>query len=159
MRKLARLRVNGETHEVVVDTQETLLDALRDRLHLTAAKEGCGDGNCGACSVIMDGRVVDSCLVFAIEAEDADVVTVEGVSPDGELHPILEHFWKDGGLECGFCTSGFLMAAKALLDLNPNPTEEEIRKRISGNICRCTGYDKIVRAIVGAAAAQQRQLA
>jgi len=143
--------VNGDAVEYVCPAGETLLDVLRNRLGLTGAKEGCGTGDCGACSVTIDGQLVCSCLVLGAEAEGREIGTVEGLARDGELHPLQEQFITNAALQCGICTPGFLVASKALLDNNPNPTEEEIRYALAGNLCRCTGYDKIVRA-VGAAA-------
>ena len=152
MKQPLRLMVNGQAHEVIADTRQTLLEFLRDGLYLTGTKEGCGNGNCGACTVIMNGRNVLSCLVLACEAADKEILTVEGLARDGQLHPLQEAFIEHGALQCGFCTPGFLMSAKALLDRNPHPTEPEIRLNIAGNLCRCTGYDKIVRAIQAAVA-------
>ena len=152
MKQPLRLMVNGQAHEVIADTRQTLLELLRDGLYLTGTKEGCGNGNCGACTVIMNGRNVLSCLVLACEAADKDILTVEGLARDGQLHPLQEAFIEHGALQCGFCTPGFLISAKALLDRNPHPTEQEIRLNIAGNLCRCTGYDKIVRAIQAAVA-------
>ncbi len=143
--------VNGDAVEFVCPAGETLLDVLRDRLGLTGAKEGCGTGDCGACSVTIDGQLVCSCLVLGAEAQGREIGTVEGLARDGELHPLQEQFISHAALQCGICTPGFLVASKALLDNNPNPSEEEIRYALAGNLCRCTGYDKIVRA-VGAAA-------
>ena len=145
--------VNGETYSIVVDTRETLLDALRSRLGCMGPKEGCGNGNCGSCTVTLNGAIVDSCLVFAVEADGAEVVTVEGVAVSGKLHPVQQAFIENGALQCGFCTPGFIMSARALLERNPNPTEQEIRLALSGNLCRCTGYDKIVRAVMAASQA------
>lgn len=152
MKQPLRLTVNGQVYEVLADTRHTLLDLLRDILYLTGTKEGCGNGNCGACTVIMNGRNVLSCLVLACEAADKTITTVEGLALAGELHPLQEAFIEHGALQCGFCTPGFLLSAKALLDRKPHPTEREIRLNIAGNLCRCTGYDKIVRAIQAAAA-------
>jgi carbon-monoxide dehydrogenase small subunit len=152
MKQPLRLMVNGQAHEVIADTRQTLLELLRDGLYLTGTKEGCGNGNCGACTVIMNGQNVLSCLVLACEAADKDILTVEGLARDGQLHPLQEAFIEHGALQCGFCTPGFLMSAKALLDRNPHPTEQEIRLNIAGNLCRCTGYDKIIRAIQAAVA-------
>ena len=143
--------VNGDAVEFVCPGGETLLDVLRDRLGLTGAKEGCGTGDCGACSVTVDGELVCSCLVLGAEVEGREVTTVEGLSENGKLHPLQTKFIEHAALQCGICTPGFLIASKALLDRNPNPSEEEIRYALAGNLCRCTGYDKIVRA-VGAAA-------
>jgi carbon-monoxide dehydrogenase small subunit len=143
--------INGDAVEFVCQPGETLLDVLRNRLGLTGAKEGCGTGDCGACSVTVDGRLVCSCLVLGAEAEGRDVTTVEGLSTNGSLHPLQQKFLEHAALQCGICTPGFLVAAKALLDRNPNPNEEEIRYALAGNLCRCTGYDKIVRAVDAAA--------
>ncbi len=145
--------INGDAVEFVCHPTETLLDVLRDRLGLTGAKEGCSSGDCGACSVTVDGRLVCSCLVLGAEAEGRAVTTVEGLAVNGALHPLQSKFIEHAALQCGICTPGFLVAAKALLDRNPDPTEEQIRYALAGNLCRCTGYDKIVRA-VGAAAKQ-----
>jgi carbon-monoxide dehydrogenase small subunit len=143
--------INGDAVEFVCQPRETLLDVLRNRLGLTGAKEGCGTGDCGACSVTVDGRVVCSCLVLGAEAEGRDVTTVEGLAAGGTLHPLQTQFIQHAALQCGVCTPGFLVAAKALLDRNPDPSEEEIRYALAGNLCRCTGYDKIVRAVAAAA--------
>ena len=153
MKREIDVKVNGETYSIVVDTRETLLDALRYRLGFMGPKEGCGNGNCGSCTVTLNGTVVDSCLVFAVEADGAEVTTVEGVAVDGKLHPVQQTFIEHGALQCGFCTSGFIMSAKALLERNPSPAEHEIRLGLSGNLCRCTGYDKIVRAVMAASQA------
>lgn len=139
--------INGEPLEFMADTRDSLLEALRDRIGLTGAKEGCNNGNCGACSVIMDGRLVNSCCVLAAEVEGADITTVEGLEQNGQLSTLQQTFLEDAALQCGICTPGFLIAAKVLLDKNPNPSEEEIRFGLAGNLCRCTGYDKIVRAV------------
>jgi len=143
--------VNGDRLDFVCEPEETLLDCLRDRLGLTGAKEGCGTGDCGACSVILDGRLVCSCLVLGVEAADREIETVEGLADGDHLHPLQRKFLEHAALQCGICTPGFLMAAKALLDHNPSPSEEEIRFGLAGNLCRCTGYDKIVRAVQSAA--------
>ena len=143
--------VNGDAVDFLCEAEETLLDVLRDRLGLSGAKEGCGTGDCGACSVIMDGDVVCSCLVLGAEAASRRIETIEGMSNGHELHPLQSKFLEHAALQCGVCTPGFLMAAKALLDRNPDPTEEEIRFWLAGNLCRCTGYDKIVRAVEDAA--------
>ncbi len=144
--------VNGDSAEFLTEPGATLLDALRDGLGLTGAKEGCGSGDCGACSVMLDGRLVCSCLVLAVEAEGRRVDTIEGMAQGGALHPLQQRFLEQAALQCGFCTPGLLVAAKALLETNPDPTESEIRYWLAGNLCRCTGYDKIVRAVVDAAA-------
>jgi carbon-monoxide dehydrogenase small subunit len=143
--------VNGDRLDLVCEPDETLLDCLRDRLGLTGAKEGCGTGDCGACSIILDGRLVCSCLVLGVEAENREIETVEGLAEGDNLHPLQRKFLEHAALQCGICTPGILMAAKALLDRNPSPTEEEIRFGLAGNLCRCTGYDKIVRAVQDAA--------
>jgi carbon-monoxide dehydrogenase small subunit len=143
--------INGDEVEFLCQPEETLLDVLRDRLDLTGAKEGCGTGDCGACSVIVDGRLVCSCLVLGAEAEGRRIETVEGMASGGRLHPLQEKFLEHAALQCGICTPGFLMAAKDLLARNPDPTEEQIRFGLAGNLCRCTGYDKIVRAVQDAA--------
>jgi len=143
--------INGEPQEFLADTRDSLLEALRDRIGLTGAKEGCNNGNCGACAVIMDGRLVNSCCVLAAEIEGANITTIEGVAGEGELHPIQQSFLEEAALQCGICTPGFIMSSKALLETNPDPTEHEIRFWLSGNLCRCTGYDKIVRAVQKAA--------
>lgn len=144
--------INGDDTSYLCDPEETLLDVLRDRLSLTGAKEGCGTGDCGACSVVLDGRLVCSCLVLGAEAEGRDIRTIEGMAHGDQLHPLQVKFIEHAALQCGICTPGFLMAAKVLLDKNPDPTESEIRFGLAGNLCRCTGYDKIVRAVQDAAA-------
>ncbi len=144
--------INGESTEFLCETQQTLLDVLRDVLGLTGSKEGCASGDCGACTVILDGRMVCSCLVLGVEAEGKSVTTVEGIAQGDHLHPVQQKFLEHAALQCGFCTPGFIVAAKALLDENPNPTETEVRYWLAGNLCRCTGYDKIIRAVMDAAA-------
>ena len=144
--------INGDPVEYLCAAEETLLDVLRDKLGLTGSKEGCGTGDCGACSVTLDGRLVCSCLVLGAEAEGRKVRTVEGIAKGDQLHPLQRKFIEHAALQCGVCTPGFLVASKALLEKNPNPTEHEIRFWLAGNLCRCTGYDKIVRAVVSAAA-------
>ena len=143
--------INGEAVEYLCEPRQSLLEVLRDVLHLTGAKEGCNNGNCGACSVILDGRLVNSCLVLGAELEGKSLETIEGLAEPDQLHPIQDAFLENAALQCGICTPGFIMAAKALLDQNPNPTEHEIRYWLAGNLCRCTGYDKIVRAVQDAA--------
>ena len=150
MKREVEFKVNGEKYSVIVDTRETLLDALRYRLGFMGSKEGCGNGNCGSCTVDLNGATVNSCLVFAVEGDGAEVITVEGVAANGMLHPVQQAFIEHGALQCGFCTPGFIMSAKALLEHNPNPTAHEIRLALAGNLCRCTGYDKIVRAVMAA---------
>ncbi|MCB1348280.1 MAG: (2Fe-2S)-binding protein [Maritimibacter sp.] len=144
--------INGDIVEFLADPRETLLDVLRDQAGLTGSKEGCGTGDCGACSVLLDGRLVSSCLVLGVEAEGKKIETIEGMAAGEELHPLQRKFLEHAALQCGFCTPGFLVASKALLEKNPDPTEEEVRYWLAGNLCRCTGYDKIVRAVLDAAA-------
>lgn len=144
--------INGEESEFLCEPRQTLLEVLRDDLDLTGTKEGCSNGNCGACSVLLNGKVVDSCLVMAVEAEGQEIMTIEGVASSGGLHPLQQKFLEHAALQCGICTPGFIMAAKALLEKEPNPSEERIRLYLAGNLCRCTGYDKIVRAVQDAAA-------
>jgi aerobic carbon-monoxide dehydrogenase small subunit len=144
--------INGEESEFLCETQETLLDVLRDQVGLTGTKEGCSSGDCGACSVMLDGRLVCSCLVLGVEAEGKTVETIEGMADGEELHPLQQKFLEEAALQCGFCTPGVLVAAKALLDINNDPTETEVRYWLAGNLCRCTGYDKIIRAVMDTAA-------
>lgn len=143
--------INNESVEFLCEPRQSLLEVLRDVLYLTGTKEGCNDGNCGACSVIIDGVLVDSCCVLAVEAEDSQIETIEGLADKGVLHPLQKAFLEETGMQCGICTPGFLMAAKALLDKNPQPDEMEIRHWLAGNLCRCTGYDKLVRSVMIAA--------
>ncbi|MBO9411377.1 MULTISPECIES: (2Fe-2S)-binding protein [Ruegeria] len=140
--------VNGDEVDFLCDPRETLLDCLRDKLNLTGAKEGCGTGDCGACSVTVDGRLVCSCLMLGAEAEGKTIETVEGIADGDVLHPLQQKFIEHAALQCGICTPGILVAAKSLLEKNPNPTEEETRYWLAGNLCRCTGYDKIIRAVM-----------
>ena len=151
MSKTITLTINGERRELAVQGYRTLLDTLRNEAGLTGTKKGCDVGDCGACTVILDGKPVCSCLVLAVEADGAAVQTIEGLGRNGNLHPLQESFVRYGGAQCGFCTPGMIMMAKALLDANPAPSEEEIRFAIAGNICRCTGYTKIIEAIQAAA--------
>ena len=137
----------------MVEPRQTLLDALRYDLGLTGTKEGCGDGNCGSCTVLLDGKAINSCLVFAIEVEGQEITTIEGLYQEGGLHPLQQAFIDEGAVQCGFCTPGVILTAKAFLDSTPRPTEAEVRQAIAGNLCRCTGYDKIIRAILKVAAA------
>jgi carbon-monoxide dehydrogenase small subunit len=143
--------VNGESVEFLCEPRQSLLELLRDTLRLTGAKEGCNNGNCGACTVILDGVPVNSCLVLAVEAEGAAVETIEGMANQGHLHPLQKCFLEGAALQCGVCTPGFLVTAKALLDRNPDPSEHDIRFNLANNLCRCTGYDKIVKAVQAAA--------
>ena len=145
-----RTTINGEAVEFLCEPRQSLLECLRDILNLTGAKEGCNDGNCGACTVELDGRIVDSCLVFGVEVEGKQVNTIEGVATPQGLHPIQQAFLENAALQCGICTPGFIVATKSLLENEPNPSETRIRTWLAGNLCRCTGYDKIVRAVVAA---------
>jgi len=147
MKKHVCLKVNDEEYELEVGPQELLLDVIRDRLNLTGTKRGCDTGDCGACTIIMDGRAVNSCLILAVEADGKEILTIEGLAKNGTLHPLQKAFVEYGAIQCGFCTPGMILSAKALLDENPDPSEEEIRRAIAGNLCRCTGYTKIVQAI------------
>jgi carbon-monoxide dehydrogenase small subunit len=149
--------INGDPVEYVCPADESLLDVLRDRVGLTGVKEGCGTGDCGACSITLDGTLVCSCLVLGAEAEGRKITTIEGLADGEKLHPLQRQFIENAALQCGICTPGFLIAAKALLDDNPDPTVEEIRYALAGNLCRCTGYDKIVRAVQAAAKDLRRQ--
>ena len=144
--------INDDTVEFLCESEQTLLDVLRDDLRLTGSKEGCASGDCGACSVIMDGRLVCACLLLAAEAEGSAIETIEGMADGSNLHPLQQQFLDHAALQCGVCTPGFLIAAKALLERNPDPTETEVRYWLAGNLCRCTGYDKIVRAVLDTAA-------
>jgi carbon-monoxide dehydrogenase small subunit len=150
-KRLIRLTVNGEEHDVVVTPNATLVEVLREELELTGAKVGCGEGACGMCTVLMDGRPVRSCLTLAVEAQGKDIVTIEGLGEDGELHPVQKAFVEHGAIQCGFCSPAMILTSKALLEENPHPTEEEVRRAISGVVCRCTGYAKIVEAVLAAA--------
>jgi carbon-monoxide dehydrogenase small subunit len=149
---LVSTSVNGDPQQFLCDPETTLLDALREEMGLTGSKEGCGSGDCGACTVVLDGKMVCSCLVLAPEAEGRQIFTIEGVAEGSVLHPVQRKFLEHGALQCGFCTPGFIVASKALLDRNPDPSESEVRYWLAGNLCRCTGYDKIVRAVMDAAA-------
>ncbi|MCH2548821.1 MAG: (2Fe-2S)-binding protein [Alphaproteobacteria bacterium] len=143
--------INGEPEEFLCEPEETMLDVLRDRLSLTGSKEGCGSGDCGACSITVDGSLICSCLMLAAESEGKKIETIEGMSDGETLHPLQQKFLEEAALQCGICTPGMLVAAKALLDENPDPTETEVRFWLAGNLCRCTGYDKIVRAVLDTA--------
>jgi aerobic carbon-monoxide dehydrogenase small subunit len=148
-------RINAEETEFLCEPRQSLLECLRDVVGLTGTKEGCNDGNCGACSVLLDGRLVNSCLVLGVEAAGKEVTTIEGIAGPQGLHPLQQAFLEQAALQCGICTPGFIVAAKALLDREPQPTEERVRFWLSGNLCRCTGYDKIVRAVLAAAEMQR----
>jgi carbon-monoxide dehydrogenase small subunit len=149
--------INKEATEFLCDPQQTLLDVLRDEIGLTGTKEGCASGDCGACSVMLDGRLVCSCLVLGAETEGRNVETIEGMADAEQLHPLQQKFLEEAALQCGFCTPGFLVAGKALLDRNNNPTETEVRYWLAGNLCRCTGYDKIIRSVMDVAADMRGQ--
>jgi carbon-monoxide dehydrogenase small subunit len=151
MKHLVQLMVNGREHEVAVHANRTLLELLREDLGLTGTKHGCGEGDCGACAVLLDGVAVNACLVLALEAAGAHVTTIEGLAQGGQLHPLQQAFVDAGAVQCGFCTPGMILVAKSLLDASPTPSEPEVRQAISGNLCRCTGYQKIVEAILLAA--------
>ena len=150
--------INGEEVEFLCEPRQSLLEVLRETLGLTGAKEGCNNGNCGACNVILDGALVNSCLVLAVEINGRHVITIEGIATPQGLHPLQEKFIAHAALQCGFCTPGFIVAAKALLDQNPNPSEAEVRQWLAGNLCRCTGYDRIVRAVLDAVQVQENIL-
>jgi carbon-monoxide dehydrogenase small subunit len=154
-----RLSVNGADHELVVEPRLLLVHALRDHLGLTGTHVGCDTSNCGACTVHLDGRAVKSCTVLAVQADGAEVATIEGLARDGNLHPLQEAFWNDHAVQCGYCTPGMIMAAAALLHENPNPSEEAVRQALEGNLCRCTGYHNIVRAVLDAARGKGAQVA
>lgn len=156
-KRIVTTTINGDTHEFLCQPRQTLLEVLRDVLDLTGTKEGCSNGNCGACTVLMDGRPVDSCLVLAVEAEGAELRTIEGVACGGHLDEVQQCFLEGAALQCGICTPGFIMQSQSLLEKNPSPSEEDIRFYLAGNLCRCTGYDKIVRSVQ--AAAEKRQAA
>lgn len=151
MKHQIHLRVNGELYDLLVEPRHTLLMILRDELGLTGTKKGCDSGDCGACTVLMNGKPVNSCLALAVEADRKEIITIEGLARGNDLHPLQEAFIQSGAIQCGYCTPGMILAAKALLDENPTPSEEEVKRAISGNLCRCTGYVKIVRAIQAAA--------
>ena len=150
------IKVNSNDYEIEVTPNRTLLDVLRNELGLTGTKEGCGTGSCGSCTVIMDGQAVNSCLVFIAEADGKEITTIEGISREGDLHPIQQAFMDEGAVQCGFCTPGMILTAKAFLDSNETPTESMIREAIAGNLCRCTGYDKIIRAIMNVAQVNEK---
>lgn len=151
MGRLINLKINGESYQFNVKPNILLLDLLREEIGLTGTKRGCGTGECGACTVLLEGRPVNSCLMLAVEANEKNVLTIEGLASGGQLHPLQEAFIEEGAVQCGFCTPGMLLSVKALLDVNSNPKEEEIKKAIAGNLCRCTGYTKIIKAIISAA--------
>ncbi len=152
MKRLIELKVNGESHDVAVEPHRTLLEVLREQLGLTGTKEGCDAGDCGTCTVLLDGEPVPSCLVLAVDAQGKDILTIEGLANGPDLHPIQKAFVDYGAIQCGFCSPGMILTVKALLDRNPNPSEAEVREAISGNLCRCTGYVKIIEATMMASA-------
>jgi carbon-monoxide dehydrogenase small subunit len=156
MKRLIQLTVNEELHEVRIEPWKTLLEVIREDIGLTSPKEACSTGECGACTVIINGKPVNSCMVLAIDAQGKDILTVEGMAKEGQLHPLQRTFIDNGAIQCGFCTPGMLLSAKALLDENPQPSEEEVRQAISGNLCRCTGYHKIIEAILDVAKNRNR---
>jgi aerobic carbon-monoxide dehydrogenase small subunit len=160
MNKKVRVQatINEEEVEFLCEPRQSLLEVLRETLGLTGAKEGCNNGNCGACNVILDGALVNSCLVLAVEISGRNVTTIEGIATPQGLHPLQEKFIAHAALQCGFCTPGFIVASKALLDQNPKPSENEVRQWLAGNLCRCTGYDRIVRAVLDAAQVQEKTL-
>lgn len=145
------IKINGQPQEVAVEPHWTLLETVREQLALTGSKEGCGTGDCGACSMIVDGKLITSCLMLAVEADGSEVLTIEGLTRNGELHPVQQSFIDAGGVQCGYCTPGMIMATKALLDRNSRPTLEDVRLGLAGNLCRCTGYAKIYEAVLAAA--------
>jgi carbon-monoxide dehydrogenase small subunit len=155
-KRLITLTVNGEPYQVAVEPWWTLLYTVREALDLTGSKEGCGTGDCGACSMIVDGRLVTSCIMLAVEADGSQVITIEGLARDGQLHPLQKAFVERGAVQCGYCIPGMVMAAKALLDRNPSPSLEEVRLALAGNLCRCTGYTKIYEAVLAAAEEMRR---
>lgn len=154
MKKQITLKVNGQERQVAIEPRQTLLDVLRNSLGLTGAHEGCGSGNCGSCTVLLDGKAVNSCLILAVEVEGQELTTIEGIYLDGKLHPLQQAFIDEGAVQCGFCTPGVILTAISFLSSNPYPTEAQVRMAIAGNLCRCTGYDKIVRAILKVSSAR-----
>ena len=148
--KEINIKVNGKDYNLKINEDMRLLDLLREKLKLTGTKEGCGEGECGACTVIMNGETVNSCIIMAFQADKKEIITIEGLAKEEEVHPIQQAFLEEGAVQCGFCTPGMILSAKALLDKNPNPNKEEIRESISGNLCRCTGYNKIIDATLKA---------
>ena len=152
-KQLITLNVNGERSEVAVEPSWTLLETVREQLRLTGTKEGCGTGDCGACSLIVDGRLITSCLMLAVQADSREIISVEGISSNGDLDPVQRAFIDKGGVQCGYCTPGMIVAARALLDANPNPTLDDVREGLAGNLCRCTGYTRIYESVLAAAEA------
>lgn len=156
-KQLITLKVNGHLRQIAVEPNWTLLETVREQLRLTGSKEGCGTGDCGVCSMLVDGRLVTSCLILAVQADGREVKTIEGLATNGTLHPVQQAFIEKGGVQCGFCTPGMIMAAASLLEHNPSPTLEEIREGLAGNLCRCTGYAKIYESVLAAARAGRTQ--
>ena len=156
MKQLIRLKINNEYYELAVVPQRTLLEVLREDLGLTGTKFGCDTGECGACTVIIEGKTVLACMTLAVEVQDKDILTIEGLAQKGKLHPIQKSFIEHGAIQCGYCTSGMILSAKVLLDRVPKPTEKEVKKAIEGNLCRCTGYNKIIEAIMNTASFKNR---
>ena len=156
MKRRIALKVNGESHELEIEPHRRLLDIIRDDLGLTGTKEGCGEGDCGACTILMNGKAVPSCLVLGLEADGSDLLTIEGISEGETLHPLQEEFITQGAIQCGFCTPGMILSAKAFLENHPSPTEEAVKKAMAGNLCRCTGYVKILNAIMAASKRMSR---
>ena len=156
MKQLLKLKVNGEDYEALVEPNMTLLDFIRNELELTGTKEGCGLGDCGSCTILMDGKAINSCLVLAVDAKGKEILTIEGLAKGIKLHPLQEAFIEHGAVQCGFCTPGMILSAKALLDENSHPNEDEIKTAIGGNLCRCTGYVKIVESIKAVASKEER---
>lgn len=157
MKRLINITVNQKKYELAVESNMTLADMIREELRLTGTKKGCGLGECGACTVLLDGKPVSSCLVLAVEADNREVTTIEGIEPENGLHPIQQAFVEKGAIQCGFCTPGMVLSSKALLDENPQPDEQDIRRAISGNLCRCTGYQKIVEAVQSVSTRKQTE--
>lgn len=157
MKKQIKLKVNGFEYYVLIKPHWTLLDVLREEINLTGPKKGCGRGECGACTVIMNGEAILSCLVLAIQCQKKDILTIEGLAQDGKLDPLQDAFVKHGAIQCGFCTPGMIMASRALLNKTPHPSEEEIKRGLSGNLCRCTGYSKIISAVQKASTTEGRR--
>lgn len=156
-KQLITLKVNGHLRQIAVEPNWTLLETVREQLRLTGSKEGCGTGDCGVCSMLVDGRLVTSCLILAVQADGREVKTIEGLATNGTLHPVQQAFIEKGGVQCGFCTPGMIMAAASLLEHNPSPTLEEVREGLAGNLCRCTGYAKIYESVLAAARAGRTQ--
>jgi carbon-monoxide dehydrogenase small subunit len=156
-KRLISIKVNGQPREIAVEPSWTLLETVREQLRLTGSKEGCGTGDCGACSMLVDGRLVTSCLMLAVQADGAEIKTIEGLATNGTLHPVQAAFVEKGGVQCGFCTPGMIMAAASLLEHNPSPTLEEVREGLAGNLCRCTGYAKIYESVLAAAQTARQQ--